>query len=118
MRRCGLVWYGEGGGASAARRRLGPETDHDKDQVLDLTIEGESSESEAAVIIETENRDDKTSEDEHISVEKEQGKKEEPVLSTDTTNDEAVSRVSMKICMFHILIFFHHCYISFQDYLS
>jgi hypothetical protein len=75
MRRCGLVWYGEGGGAPAARRRLGPETNHDKDQVLDLTIEGESSESEAAVIIETENRDDKTPEDEHISVEKEQGKK-------------------------------------------
>lgn len=43
------------------------------------------------MIIETENRDDKTPEDEHISVEKEQGKKEEPVLSTGTKNDEASS---------------------------
>ena len=73
------------------RKKLGITLKRKLPGILDLTIEGESSESEAAVIIETENRDDKTPEDEHISVEKEQGKKEEHVLSTDTKNDEASS---------------------------
>ena len=69
--------------------------------ILDLTIEDESSESEDTVVTDTENRDDKTPEDDSDGMpltnnkeyggnppEKEQGKKEEPVLPTDTKNDE------------------------------
>lgn len=53
------------------RKKLGITLKRKLPGILDLTIEGERSESEAAVIIEIENRDDKTLEDEHISVEKE-----------------------------------------------
>ena len=86
------------------RKKLGITLKRKLSGILDLTIEGESSESEVAVIIETENRDDKTPEDDSDGMpltndkeygcnppEKEQGKKEELVLSTDTKNDEASS---------------------------
>ena len=74
--------------------------------ILDLTIGGESNEFEDTVITDTENRDDKSPENDSDGIpltndieygakedrgnpaEKEQGKKEEFVLPTDTKNDE------------------------------
>ena len=106
------------------RKKLGITLKRKLPGILDLTIEDESSESEDTVVTDTENRDDKTPEDDSDGMpltndkeyggnppEKEQGKKEEPVLPTDTKNDEpsfpsdedsekkslkVVSRVSMK----------------------
>ncbi|AQK61391.1 hypothetical protein ZEAMMB73_Zm00001d012797 [Zea mays] len=73
------------------RKKLGITLKRKLPGILDLTIEGERSESEAAVIIEIENRDDKTLEDEHISVEKEKLRKHK--FTSDKINDEICKHI-------------------------
>ena len=88
------------------RKKLGITLKRKLPGILDLTIGGESNESEDTVITDTVNRDDKSPENDSDGIpitndieygakedggnpaEKEQGKKEEFVLPTDTKNDE------------------------------
>jgi len=70
------------------RKKLGITLKRKFPGILDLTIEGESSESEAAVIIETENRDDKNDEASSPSDEERQPSEYENMYDSFPYDDE------------------------------